>query len=299
MTDATVRGIVAYPVTPFRRDTHAVDHDQLSALIDRLIDSGVHAIAPLGSTGESAYLSDAEWTDVATTSVRAVAGRVPTIVGISDLTTAGAVERARTAQRLGADMAMVLPVSYWKLSEDEVRDHITAIASATDVPIMVYNNPATSGIDLSPQFLVDLVQTIPTVTMIKESSSDILRMQRIAQLGGGEIPFFNGSNPLAFHALAAGARGWCTAAPCLIPQQCLDLYAAFSAGDLDTARATFAPILSLLEFILTSGGLPTTIKAGLGELGFDAGVPRAPLQPLDGIGLDRLRTLLDELARVP
>lgn len=296
---STVHGIVAYPVTPFRRDTLAVDHDQLAALIDRLVASGAHAIAPLGSTGESAYLTDSEWTDVATTAVGAVAGRVPTVVGISDLTTAGAVERARTAQRLGADMVMVLPVSYWKLSEAEVRGHVTAIAAATDLPIMVYNNPATSGIDLSPQFLVDLVETIPTVTMIKESSGDITRMQRIAQLGGGQIPFFNGSNPLAFHALAAGATGWCTAAPCLIPQQCLNLYAAMSAGDLTAARESFTPILPLLEFILSSGGLPTTVKAGLAELGFDAGIPRPPLQPLDDSGTDRLRGLLAALAVLP
>lgn len=294
----SVHGIVAYPVTPFHADTHEVNHEQLGALVDRLVASGAHAIAPLGSTGESAYLSDAEWTDVATTAVRAVGGRVPTVVGISDLTTAGAIGRARTAQRLGADMVMVLPVSYWKLSEVEVREHIAAIAAATDLPIMVYNNPATSGIDLSPDFLVDLVETVPTVTMIKESSGDIGRMHRIFHLGGGQIPFFNGSNPLALHALTAGAAGWCTAAPCLIPQHCLDLHAAVTQGDLGAAREAFTPILPLLEFIL-GGGLPTTVKAGLAELGFDAGVPRRPLRPLDAAGTDRLRGLLEDLSVLP
>lgn len=298
MSDNDVHGIVAYPVTPFRPDTHAVDHDQLATVVDRLVSSGAHAIAPLGSTGESAYLSDSEWVEVATTAVGTVDGRVPTVVGISDLTTAGAVERARVAARLGADMVMVLPVSYWKLSQAEVRAHMVAIAAATDLPIMVYNNPATSGIDLPPEFLVDLVETIPTVTMIKESSGDIGRMQRISQLGGGEVPFFNGSNPLAFQALVAGATGWCTAAPGLIPQHCLDLYAAVSDGKLDEARELIGQMLPLLEFILT-GGLPTTVKAGLAILGVDAGVPRPPLQPLDQASADRLRRLLADLAVLP
>lgn len=298
MSSNTVHGIVAYPVTPFRPDTFTVDHDQLATVIDRLVVSGAHAIAPLGSTGESAYLADSEWVDVATTAVRTVDGRVPTVVGISDLTTAGAIERARVAARLGADMVMVLPVSYWKLSQDEVRAHMTAIAAASDLPIMVYNNPATSGIDLPPEFLVDLVETIPTVTMIKESSGDISRMQRIAQLGGGEVPFFNGSNPLAFQAMVTGATGWCTAAPALIPQHCLDLYDAVSDGKLAKARELIGQMLSLLEFILR-GGLPTTVKAGLAALDVDAGVPRPPLRPLDQAGTDQLRRLLTDLTVLP
>lgn len=105
-----LKGIIAYPVTPFSADG-GVDLKTLDALIERLIADGVHAIAPLGSTGESAYLSDTEWEAVASASIRAVRRRVPTVVGISDLTTAGAVRRARFAERAGADAVMVLPVS--------------------------------------------------------------------------------------------------------------------------------------------------------------------------------------------
>ncbi|MEU6131289.1 dihydrodipicolinate synthase family protein [Saccharopolyspora sp. NPDC047091] len=291
---STVHGIVAYPVTPFRPATYEVDHQQLAVLVDRLVRDGAHAIAPLGSTGESAYLSDSEWADVAATSIDATAGRVPTVVGVSALTTAATTERARIAARLGADMVMVLPMSYWKLAPEEVRAHIAAVGASTDLPIMVYNNPATSGIDLSPEFLVDLVETIPNVVAIKESSGDITRMQRIARLGGGEVPFFNGSNPLAFLALAAGATGWCTAAPALCPRHVLDLHDAVADGDLGRARALSGTLLPLLEFILARG-LPTAVKAGLAELGVDAGVPRLPLQPLDAAGTEQLRTLLSDL----
>ncbi len=294
MSAHTVRGIVAYPVTPFSPADSSVDIKALAELIDRLIDSGAHAIAPLGSTGESAYLSDPEWDEVAEQSIAAVANRVPTIVGIADLTTAGAVRRAQAAERYGADNVMLLPTSYWKLTERELLRHFETVAGSIDIPIMVYNNPATSGIDMTADFLVRLVEQVDNITMIKESSGDITRMQRIAQLTGGEVPFFNGSNPLAFLALAAGAAGWCTAAPCLIPRHCLNLWEKMQAGSIEEARQDFRGMLPVLEFIL-KGGLPGTVKAGLRALGFDAGVPRLPLLPLEESQSEQLAGLLAQV----
>jgi 4-hydroxy-tetrahydrodipicolinate synthase len=173
MASTLFKGIIAYPVTPFSEASGEVDTHALTQSIERLIADGVHAVAPLGSTGESAYLSDAEWDQVADESLRAVGKRVPVVVGISDLTTANAVRRARFAERAGADAVMVLPISYWKLSEQEIFEHYAAIAGSVGIPIMVYNNPATSGIDLTPQLIARLVREIDNVTMVKESTGDI------------------------------------------------------------------------------------------------------------------------------
>jgi 4-hydroxy-tetrahydrodipicolinate synthase len=288
----TIEGIVAYPVTPFAADG-SLDLERLTALVERLVDSGVHAIAPLGSTGESAYLSDAEWDAVAEASVDAVRGRVPSIVGIAHLTTAGAVRRAQAAERYGAEAVMLLPVSYWKLSERELTAHFAAVAASVGLPIMIYNNPAAAGIDLSPEFLVGLTQQFENITMVKESSGDITRVTRIAQLTDGDLPIFNGSNPLALQSFAAGAVGWCTAAPCLIPGQCLALYQAVKARDRSRARTIFGSLLPLLEFMRRGGGLPTTVKAGLALQGFPAGDPRAPLLALDEPGRRELQSHLD------
>ncbi|QDQ09552.1 dihydrodipicolinate synthase family protein [Streptomyces spectabilis] len=294
MTVQTFQGIIAYPITPFRPADGAVDTGKLRALIDRLVDSGVHGVAPLGSAGESAYLSEAEWFEAAGTSLDAVAGRVPTLMGVSDLTTAGAVKRARFAKEAGADAVMVLPTSYWKLSEQEILRHYGTISEAVDIPVMAYNNPATSGIDMSPELLVRLVSELDNVTMVKESSGDVQRMHRLTQLTDGELPFFNGSNPLALEAFAAGATGWCTAAPCLFPGPLLALYDTVRRGDLENARRQFYRLLPLLQFILR-GGLPTTIKAGLALQGLDVGEPRRPLLPLDEDGVQRLKSLLAAL----
>jgi len=285
-----IHGIIAYPITPFGRDG-GVDTATLTTLIEKLIGAGVHAIAPLGSTGEAAYLTEDEFDSVVDTTVNTVGHRVPVIVGASDLTTANTVRRARYAQHAGADAVMILPVSYWKLSTHEIAQHYATVAAALDIPIMAYNNPATSGIDMSPELLVQMFTEIDNLTMVKESTGDLDRMLRIKELTGNTLPFYNGSNPLILDALTAGASGWCTAAPNLRPQPCLDLYAATQAGDYDAAKAIYEDLSPLLRFIV-AGGLPTTVKAGLNLLGTHVGDPRPPLLPLDDAGLDQMRSLL-------
>ncbi|MDH1512978.1 dihydrodipicolinate synthase family protein [Pseudomonas mosselii] len=287
-------GIIGYTITPFSADGEQLDLPALGQSIDRLIAGGSHAIAPLGSTGEGAYLSDSEWQQVAQYSLERIAKRVPSIVSVSDLTTAGAVRRARFAQQHGADAVMVLPAAYWKLSETEIVQHYRAIGAAIDLPIMLYNNPATSGTDMPVELILRIVREVDNVTMVKESTGDIQRMHKLHLLGEGQVPFYNGCNPLALEAFVAGATGWCTAAANLIPELNLRLYQAVQAGELEQAKALFYRQLPLLDFIL-KGGLPATIKAGLEMTGLPVGEPRRPVFGLDARGRDQLKTLLDAL----
>ena len=294
MSTPDIHGIIGYTITPFSADGEHLDLDALGQSIDRLVDSGVHAIAPLGSTGEGAYLSDLEWDRVCEFSIQHVAKRVPTVVSVSDLTTAKAVRRARFAQAQGADVVMVLPASYWRLSEAEILAHYQAIGSSIQVPIMLYNNPATSGTDMSPELILRIFNAVENVTMVKESTGDIQRMHRLHVLGEGQVPFYNGCNPLALEAFAAGAKGWCTAAPNLIAPLNLELYAAILTNDLERARALFYRQLPLLDFIL-KGGLPATIKAGLRNTGLEVGNPRLPVSPLDDGACKQLERLIAAL----
>jgi len=287
-------GIIGYTITPFSADGEQLDLPALGQSIDRLIADGSHAIAPLGSTGEGAYLGDSEWQQVAQYSLERIAKRVPSIVSVSDLTTAGAVRRARFAQQHGADAVMVLPAAYWKLSEAEILQHYRAIGAAIDIPIMLYNNPATSGTDMPVELILRIVRKVDNVTMVKESTGDIQRMHKLQLLGEGQVPFYNGCNPLALEAFVAGATGWCTAAANLIPELNLRLYQAVQNGELEQAKALFYRQLPLLDFIL-KGGLPATIKAGLEMTGLPVGEPRRPVFGLDAEGRDKLKTLLDAL----
>lgn len=287
-------GIIAYPVTPFTADGRDIDEGAFRIVVERLLATGAAAITILGSAGESAYLRPEEWRRAVGIGVATVAGRVPLIAGIGELTTTAAVDKARFAADAGADALMVVPVSYWKLTEAEVFGHFATIGAATSLPIMAYNNPSTSGVDMSPALLVRLVREIEAVRVVKESSGDLHRMHALHELSKGAIRFYNGANHLALEALAAGASGWCTAAPNLLGAAPANLFDHVAAGRMAEARTLFYHLLPLLRFIVL-GGLPSTVKAGLRLQGIEAGDPRLPLLPLAGGQLDDLARILERV----
>jgi len=290
----TLEGVIGYPITPFHSDD-TVNADLLGELVERMIEGGVHAIAPLGSTGVLPYLDDDERQLVTEATISHVGGRVPVVVGVSSLTTERTIRHAQFAESAGTDAVMVLPMSYWTLTEDELLTHYREIDGAIDVPIVLYNNPATSGIDISPEAIAELLE-LDNVTMVKESTGDVSRMQRLRQICGEDVAFYNGSNPKALAALAAGARGWCTAAPHIIPELNVALYEAVERGDLDEARDLFYRQARFLNFIVEYG-LPRTISAALKLLGTEVGPLRAPLSSITSAQREELAEILSEMGR--
>lgn len=287
-----LKGIIAYPITPFDKN-EKVNITLFRVLTERLVLSGANVIAPLGSTGVLPYLNDEEKEAVTEATLQQVAGRVPVLVGVSNLTTERTVYHAQFAEKAGASAVMVIPMSYWKLSEDEIFRHYRKVAESISIPVMVYNNPATAGIDMPVALLKRLLQ-IPNVTMIKESTGDVQRMHYLRRELGEEVAFYNGSNPLALAAFAAGASGWCTAAPNLIPQLNNELYRAVEAKDFEAAREVFYRQFELLQFIVAKG-LPRAVKAGLKIQGVESGYLRSPLQPLPDEDCRQLEKILATL----
>lgn len=292
MKNNLFKGIIAYPITPFDQN-EKVDIALYEKLLERLIVSGSHAIAPLGSTGVMPYLSDEEKEAITEATVKKVNGRVPVLTGVSNLTTEKTIYHAKFAENAGAAAVMIIPMSYWKLTDDEIVKHYDAVAKQISIPIMAYNNPATGGVDMSPALLKRLLE-IPNVTMIKESTGDVQRMHYLKRELGDDVAFFNGSNPLALAAFSAGAAGWCTAAPNLIPKLNLDLYNAIEKNDLQTAQKIFYKQLNLLKFIVNKG-LPRAIKAGLEIQGVEGGFLRSPLKPLSDAEITEFKLILKEV----
>lgn len=291
MKNIILEGIIAYPITPFDENEN-INIDLFNILVERLVVKGANAIAPLGSTGVLPYLSDKEKELITVNTIKQVDSRIPVMVGVSNLTTERTVHHAKFAEKSGADAVMIIPMSYWKLTDDEIFAHYSTVAEQIDIPIMAYNNPATSGVDMSPALLKRLLG-IPNVTMIKESSGDVQRMQFLRKELGEDVAFYNGSNPLALAAFAAGAKGWCTAAPNLIPELNNALYSAIQKNDLRLAQEVFYKQFKLLKFIVETG-LPRSIKAGLNILGEEGGNLRAPLMALKDDELIILQKLLEE-----
>ena len=292
MNNNIFKGIIAYPITPFNTQEQ-VDLPLFKKLVERLVTSGSHGIAPLGSTGVMPYLNDEEKEAITEATIQQVAGRLPIVTGVSNLTTERTIYHAKFAEKAGSTAVMIIPMSYWKLTDNEIFSHYEAVAKSISIPIMAYNNPATGGIDMSPTLLKKLLE-IPNVTMIKESSGDLQRMHTLRRDLGEEVAFFNGSNPLALGAFAAGALGWCTAAANLIPELNIGLYDAIQKNDLRAAQNLFYKQLNLLKYILAKG-LPRAIKSGLEILGEEGGELRGPLKPLNSQEVTELATLLNAL----
>ncbi len=292
MNNIPFKGVIAYPVTPFDQNEN-IDLPLFKKQVERLVTSGSHAIAPLGSTGVMPYLNDTEKEAITEATMQQVAGRVPTLVGVSNLTTERTIYHAQFAEKAGATAVMIIPMSYWKLSDQEIIKHYDSVASKISIPIMVYNNPATSGVDMSPNLLKRLLE-IPNVTMVKESSGDIQRMHYLRRELGEDVAFYNGSNPLALAAFSAGANGWCTAAPNLIPELNIALYNAIQENDLQKARELFYQQMDLLKFIVAKG-LPRSIKAGLDLLGIGGGHFKSPLNALNENEVEELKNILKTL----
>ncbi|WP_312389978.1 dihydrodipicolinate synthase family protein [Chryseobacterium sp.] len=292
MKNIPLKGVISYPITPFD-EAEKVDIPLFKKLTERLISSGSHAIAPLGSTGVLPYLSDEEKEAITEATIQQVNGRIPTLIGVSNLTTEKTVYHAKFAEKAGATAVMIIPMSYWKLTDDEIIKHYDTVASQISIPIMAYNNPATGGVDMSPSLLKKLIQ-IPNVTMIKESTGDIQRMHYLKKELGEEVAFYNGSNPLALAAFSAGATGWCTAAPNLIPELNIALYEAVQSNDLEKAQKIFYEQFELLKYIVEKG-LPRAVKAGLHILGENGGKLRSPLQPLTEKEISDLELILSKV----
>ncbi|GAA4318446.1 dihydrodipicolinate synthase family protein [Mucilaginibacter gynuensis] len=293
MNNVPFKGIIAYPITPFDKNEQ-VDIPLFKTLVERLVSTGSHGIAPLGSTGVLPYLTDTEKEAITEATIQQVGGRVPTLVGVSNLTTERTVYHAQFAEKAGATAVMIIPMSYWKLTDDEIVAHYDKVAAKINIPIMAYNNPATGGVDMSTTLLKRLLE-IPNVTMIKESTGDVQRMHTLKKELGDDVAFYNGSNPLALAAFAAGATGWCTAAPNLIPELNLSLYEMIKINDLNAAQKVFLDQLDLLKFIVAKG-LPRAIKTGLEILGTAGGELRSPLQPLSTADQQQLTKILEDVA---
>ncbi len=291
MNNERIQGVIAYPITPFTKD-NKVDLPLFKRLVERLVKSGSNGIAPLGSTGVLPYLNLEEKRSVIKACIEQVAGRLPVIVGVSNLTTADTVTDAQFAEKQGADAVMIIPMSYWKLTDEEIYTHFETVNQSISIPIMVYNNPATGGVDMSPVLLQRLL-TLSHVSMIKESTGDIQRMYTLRKHLGEDIRLFNGANHLALGAFTAGAIGWCTAAPNLIPHLTTDLYNAIQKNNLPRAQKVFYHQVELLQFMVAKG-LPRVVKAGLELMNEEAGYLRAPLLPLNPEEKNELKRLLEK-----
>lgn len=282
------RGSYTVMATPFT-EAGALDEAALRRIVSWQIDEGVHGLIPLGSTGEFLSLTYEERNQVAAIVVEEARGRVPVLVGTAAESTDDAIALSRHAEAAGADGLMIIPPFYCSPTEDEIFNHYRRIGEAVSIPIMVYNNPFTSNIDLSPELIMRLGQ-IDTVRYVKESSGHVARVTRINDLTQGEITVFAGYDP--WESIRAGAQGLVSVFGNIAPRLSADLFET-TADDpaIEPGReinSRIAPLLRALAGDLYVGAT----KAAMAMVGQPVGDPRPPRLPLPDFKRNEMHAVL-------
>lgn len=295
MSDLEIRGILAAVVTPFTADGSAIDEDNLRGQVDRLVEAGIHALVPTGSTGEFASLSLDEHKRVIELYVEAAARRVPVIAGVGGLTNQITIELAKHAKKVGADALMVVPPFYEPLGFEDVKFFLSGVSDATDLPIVYYNIPGITGAKLSPAELAALGAEIENVKYMKDTSGDAVALADLLASRGDSIKAFNGWDTLTFVGIASGAEASVWGAAGIVPDQAVELWNVLAEkGDLVAGRALWAKLWRLADF-LEGVNYIAGVKAGLELIGAPAGPPRLPARPLSDEKRAELKEILDAI----
>ena len=286
-------GIVVPVVTPID-SSEQVDRGALLALLEFLIEHGVHGIMPLGSQGEFFALSSEEKHAVIDLVVSHVNGRVPVIVHIGEIATGACIALSKHARTCGADAISVITPFYIKPNQQELYYHYKEIAEAVSLPVFAYNNPRRTDVNLSPETVARLASDIPNFVGIKDSSSDLTQMAEYVGRCPEGFRIFVGHDCLIYDGLMCGAVGAIAASANVVPDLVVSIYAAVKTGQYQRAKELQRKLAPLRE-AFSLGSFPVVIKDAMEIIGLPAGSTRRPIRSLAGEEREQLRATLEDM----
>jgi 1-pyrroline-4-hydroxy-2-carboxylate deaminase len=273
------RGVFPAVCTQFHAD-QSLNIAGTLAHIDAMLGAGIHGLVMMGSVGENTTLDSSEKKELLKATVGHVGKRVPVLTGVAEYTTAGACRWAAEAAKLGADGLMVLPPMVYKTDDRETLVHFRAVARATDLPIMIYNNPPAYKVDITPSMFVEMADE-PRFVCIKESSDNPRRITDIINLTADRYVLFAGVDDLFLECMMLGAVGWVSGLVNAFPHENKLIWDLASAGKWNEARAIYRWYSPLLH-LDTHLKLVQYIKLAAAECGYGSELCRAPRLPLVG-----------------
>lgn len=274
-------------VTPMNADG-SVNFEKYREIIDWQIENGTDAIITCGTTGESATLDHEEHVAVIRTAVEQTAGRVPVIAGTGSNDTAYGIELSREAQKLGADALLLVTPYYNKTSQRGLVAHFTAIADATDLPIILYNVPSRTGVNIQPATVEELAKH-PNIVAIKEASGSISAVAEIAALC--DIDIYSGNDDQIVPILSLGGKGVISVLSNVAPRETHDICQKWFDGDIAGSRALALQYLELANAMFMDVN-PIPVKDAMNLMGLDVGPCRLPLLSMDDAGKAKLAAVL-------
>jgi len=289
------KGVMPAITTAFKEDL-SVDHEFMARHANWLIDNGCVGIIALGSLGEGATLEHDEKISILQNLNAAVGNRVPVVASISALSTKQSVELARTAKEVGCSGLMVLPPYVYKSDWREMKAHISAVISATDLDCMLYNNPVAYGTDFTPEQIAELANEHANLTAVKESSTDVRRITAIRALVGDRLKISVGVDDAIVEGIAAGAIGWVAGLVNAFPKESVDLFNYATNGETEKAFELYRWFLPLLR-LDTVPKFVQLIKLVQEEIGMGSARARAPRLELTGTELEETKALIQDALR--
>ncbi|HVV84011.1 MAG TPA: 4-hydroxy-tetrahydrodipicolinate synthase [Kofleriaceae bacterium] len=291
MTRPNLEGAMTALVTPFKHG--AVDHDALTRLVEHQLAGGIDGLVAVGTTGESATLDVDEHIDVVRHVVRVAAGRVPVIAGAGGNSTAEAIELSKRAADVGADALLHVTPYYNRPGQEGMYRHFAAVAAATKLPVLLYNVPTRTGVDLLPDTVVRLA-AIDNVVGIKEATGSLPRATELVARCGGKFLVISGDDATTMPLYAVGARGVISVVSNVAPAMMAQMWDAAAAGQWKTAR-DLHHALRVLNGLLFAEASPGPVKAALHLQGRVEQELRLPMVPVTPGLYEQLRA---ELARL-
>src|SRR5262249_16564669 len=277
------------------RDDQSLDLGGTAKHIDALLQAGVHGLIMLGTVGENGTLEYAEKLEVLRSTRQQVGGQVPVLTGVAECSTALACRFAADAQKVGINGLMVLPAMIYKSDPRETITHFRAVARASDLPILVYNNPVSYGVDITPSMFVDLADE-PKFVAIKESSEDVRRITDLKNLCGDRCGLCWGVEDLVLEGVVRGAMGWGWGLVNVFPAENRLLWDLLTSGRYEEALRVYRWYTPLLH-LDTHVKLVQYIKLAMAETGMGSEMVRAPRLPLVGREREEVLAIIRQAIR--
>ncbi|WP_206244742.1 dihydrodipicolinate synthase family protein [Novosphingobium terrae] len=273
------KGVYPAATTQFAQDL-SIDYDATQGVQSALVKDGVDGLILLGTCGENNSLEADEKRKVLAAGVEAVGGKVPLVAGVSEMTTARAIDYARDAEKLGVDALMLLPAMVYVPTREELQAHFRAVAEATSLPIMLYNNPPAYRVNVDFATL-EALRDVPNLVAVKESAPDTRRITDVINRFGDRYTVMAGLDDVALEGLLLGASGWVSGLTSAFPEESVRLVAAVNEGRLDEARAIYRWFMPLLH-LDAEHDLVQSIKLAEQIMGRGSERVRMPRLPLTG-----------------
>ena len=270
-------GIATAIVTPMTKT--GVDYGALERFLEFQIQSGVNAIVVMGTTGENATIEPEDQTRVIRFAVEKVAGRVPVIAGTGTNNTQHVLHNTRNACQAGADAVLVVTPYYNKATQNGLVEHFTQVADASTVPVILYNVPGRTGVNLLPKTVAKLAEH-PRINAIKEATGSMAQMVELKALCGDEMVIYSGEDALTVPFMAMGGAGTISVLSNVAPRETVAMADACKAGDYKTAAMWQCRLLPLINALFSEVN-PIPAKAAVSAMGFGEEILRLPLTPME------------------